>query len=336
MVQAPKLRFVTFWSLLRYRSTPLQVLVLGNSSCWAEWQAVAQDLAGRRDRPRITFEHVDILANARFQEFRNQYQQSCPGNAIDWAFLARLICHDFLPLKIEKVISLEMGNTLVLDDIRNLWEQFEQFQEEHMFAAPALNHINHGLMLFNVKRMRERNFSVTTLRAAWYGLHQSGYCQNMSVEKTILNLLHVDRDALGYVGPSPMMILPCHWMFIPTTDWQTSWNSPKRWLFDIRVSRRFPGLVSSDHVEAYCPDEVDLLFTKALQKLTEEASLRQAAVNVAQTPHHCTQPGPLFQHPCCQCGLRASVLHIPSDLRKWPFMAALLRRHMKPWAVLSR
>merc|ERR1719203_2638823 len=78
-------------------------------------------------------------------------------------------------------------------------------------------------------------------------------------DQSIINVLHSFREKYGYEGPSPVMLLPCRWSLFPAAEWQPHWNTPEEWLPELRARRRFPGIVSLNRVEIYCPDVADML-----------------------------------------------------------------------------
>jgi len=331
--------FPTFWSLLRYRSSRLQVFVFGDEAGLHDWQVAVNELAagpGARLLQHTTFNYVDFAAHPSFQRFRRRYPAGCvvtPG--IGWALLARIVCHELLPADVERAIAIDLGDVLVLEDVRGLWDLFDDFQEEHLLAAShvmSLHHVNAGTVLYNVRRMRARNFTAIALRAARDGLRRSGDCIH---DQSILNTIHLHRAEHNYPGPSPVMMLPCRWMFVPSTEWQLHWNSPEMWLPEIVARRRYPGLTSASNFEVYCPDVVDLLSAWAFNIVRENrrSRLRHLALEEGTAVvRHCTPSWSSAGHrQCCRCGERVSLVHVPGDMKRWPFVESLLRAHNPPW-----
>merc|ERR1712192_274558 len=149
-------------------------------------------------------------------------------------------------------------------------------------------------------------FSEMTLRVAHDLMATSGDCIH---DQSILNALHLHRAERGYSGLSPMMNLPCSWMLIPSAVWQLHWNSPEKWLPEISARHRYPGFVSVEHFEVYCPDVVDLLSPWAFHVATQDASrrLRESALKEAsRTKRYCTNESvdDSSHTQCCECGRR--------------------------------
>ena len=64
----------------------------------------------------------------------------------------------------------------MLDDIKHLWTEFDSFAPHHVFAAAhitALSHVNGGLALYDLKKMRAANWTAVALSAAQEGLVRS-------------------------------------------------------------------------------------------------------------------------------------------------------------------
>jgi len=215
--QTAKVGFTTLWSILRLRSVPLHIFVLGDAAGLENWRATLHDLeaSGKlRSLNLIELEYVDFTTNVNFQLFMSQYPSDCDVNKIGEALLARFICHELLPAHVDRVIAMDLGDVLVLDDIADLWAQFDTFEKHHVFAAAhisALSHVNGGLALYDLSRMRARNWTSLALRAAREGLGRSGDCIH---DQSLMNTLHLHSPG----EPSPMQTLPCRWMLarIPT------------------------------------------------------------------------------------------------------------------------
>ncbi|OLQ00194.1 hypothetical protein AK812_SmicGene17194 [Symbiodinium microadriaticum] len=131
------------------------------------------------------------------------------------------------------------------------------------------------------------------------------------------------------------MILPCRWSVFPTTEWLSYWNSPEKWLDELRDKRRYPGIISIHHVEVFCPDDMDLLSAWAFLPLksTEDES-KQTRMRLYAHYHGTKQERYCSNERtqrCCRCGERASLLHIPGDMKNWQAMRALLQAYMPPW-----
>lgn len=335
--QTAKVGFTTLWSILRLRSVPLRIFVLGDAAGLENWRATLHDLetSGKmRSLNLIEFEYVDFTTNMNFQLFMSQYPSDCDVNKIGEALLARFICHELLPSHVDRVIAMDLGDVLVLDDIADLWAQFDTFEKHHVFAAAhisALSHVNGGLALYDLSRMRARNWTSLALRAAREGLGRSGDCIH---DQSLMNTLHLHSPG----EPSPMQTMPCRWMLVPATEWGMFWNSPELVLPEVRERRRYPGMVGAGHFEVYCPDPVDLLSGWSFLLSTGNTRQRLRTMSLLkgnQRLTQCTKEGTAgFVHPrdvhpsrCCRCGERASLVHIPGDMKQWSFVDTLFRYH---------
>ncbi|CAK9036946.1 unnamed protein product [Durusdinium trenchii] len=155
--QSAKLGFTTLWSILRRRSQPLRIFVLGDAEGLEDWRANLRSLdkAGKlKEVNLVTFEYLDFTQHPKFKMFMSEYPSDCDVNEIGEALLARFICHELLP-DVDRVIAMDLADILVLDDIKDLWEQFDTFEEHHVFAAAhitALHHVNGGLALYDLSR----------------------------------------------------------------------------------------------------------------------------------------------------------------------------------------
>jgi len=189
------------------------------------------------------------------------------------------------------------------------------------------------LSLYHVQRMRLRHFDQLTLQAVrdMQGRNPDTTCLR---DQSIINILHSFRTEFGYSGLSPVMILPCKWSVFPTTEWLSYWNSPERWLPELRERRRYPGLVSVTHVELFCPDEMDILSAWAFLPMTEDLErherLRAYSLYEGRKKERYCSPQRATSR-CCMCGERVSLLHIAGDMKNWPAMQALLRAYLPPF-----
>ena len=153
------------------------------------------------------------------------------------------------------VISMDLGDVLVLEDIVELWKLRPQLEQHFLavsYAGALGQHLNAGLVLYNLRRMRQGNFTELTLRATvWEVERGDGICPR---DQNILNLLH-DEDFLGslrslgsFEDGKIMRILPCRWSFFPAVDWHPAWSKPDLWHPELFQRMRYPGLVSSTQV----------------------------------------------------------------------------------------
>ena len=252
--------------------------------------------------------------------FRNAFQ-----------YLTCLAPRQRLPEDVDQVISIDLGDILILDDIRGLWEIGSNMGEHFLAAAYAapLQHVNAGTVVYNLKWMRDHNFTDLTLLAARHGLMRSADGQCLR-DQGILNVLNEDEflAGVGYSDKAILRFLPCRWSLFPSLDWHPAWEKPELWPDAMVLRRRYPGIVSSNQVEHYCPDVVDLLSAFAFVPLTgsRQARVREYAALGAEPPaRYCFSQR--LGDPCCACGEAAALVHIAGDLKRWPAMQELLRAH---------
>ncbi|CAE7247491.1 unnamed protein product, partial [Symbiodinium sp. KB8] len=165
-----KTGFLTLWSVLQHRTASLRVMVLGDEPGLRAWQLAVQELKDQFQKfEGVTFEYINFNDHPQFSMYLEKYPtHTCSFGAAGKAILARVVCHLLLPPDIDKIISIDVGDIILLDDIASLWREFDNMQEHHVLAAPhavQLHHVNAGVVLYYVARMRQRNFAEETLRA---------------------------------------------------------------------------------------------------------------------------------------------------------------------------
>lgn len=346
-----KTGFTTLWTVLKRTSARLRVFVVGDPSGLEHWRLAVEELreVGGQSLElldRADFEYIDFAAHPNFKALLQRYPAGCSFGDAGAAILARVVCHEVLPADVDRVITIDLGDILVLDDIRQLWDIGDHMEEHHFLAAPhavSLHHVNGGLVIYNVRRMRERNFSGVALRAAEDGIRAAAVDESWDRaclrDQSIINIIHSFREEFGYAGPSPVMILPCRWSLFPATEWQPHWLQPRSWLPEIVQRRRYPGIVSATRVEVYCPDEPDMLSAWAYVPMTELSSdgeTRQSRLRIwahhegRKTTRYCS-PDRAVGGKCCICGESAALVHVAGDMKTWPGMQNFLLAHAPPW-----
>eukprot|EP00929_Paragymnodinium_shiwhaense_P097890 TRINITY_DN59472_c0_g1_i1.p1 TRINITY_DN59472_c0_g1~~TRINITY_DN59472_c0_g1_i1.p1 ORF type:complete len:773 (-),score=95.50 TRINITY_DN59472_c0_g1_i1:200-2518(-) len=337
-----KTGFNTIWSMVHFSSVRLRIFVMGDPQGLQAWRDAVRELTGQDSKKimaGVKFEYIDFAAHPGFRALLRRYPKDCTFGEAGKAILARVVSHVLLPPDVDRVISMDLGDILVLDDIRGLWDVGDTLDDHHLMAAAdavALHHMNGGLVVYNIQRMRERNFTPLALKVARMGLkvHGDGNCLR---DQSIINILHTHRKEYGFSGPSPVMALPCKWSLFPTTDWAPHWNSPEKWLPELRERHRYPGFVSKSHFELYCPDEVDMLSSWAFIPVSEGRQSR-----IRTYAHHrgmqkqvlCSQARKSGR--CCKCGEKASLIHVPGDLKKWQSVYMQLFAYMPPWLEMPK
>lgn len=326
----------TLVSLLRRRTTSLRIFVLGDVEGWEDLLGTMKELsqAHELDMTGIGFEHINFEQMPEFQRYMHAYPQDCFfDSSIERAMLARILCPLLLPEDVEQVISIDLGDILILDDIYGLWEIGWQLREHFLAAAYAapLHHINAGTVVYNLKRMRDSNFTDLTLLAAEHGLRTSadGECLR---DQGILNILNDEAFLANNGFREPVLgFLPCRWSLFPSLDWHPAWEKLELWPAAMIARHRYPGIVSRSQVEHYCPDAADLLSSFAFVPLTgsRQARVREyAALGAEPRARYCSSQR--LGEPCCTCGEPAALVHVAGDLKKWPGLRQLLQTHVGP------
>lgn len=327
---------VTFWSILRTRSTPLRVFIFGDQAGIRDWRAMMRTVKSATPHVmhRLRFDYIDIFQHPRMIAYFSRLPSECAASNMSKALYARLLCHELLPLDVERAIAMDLGDILVFEDILGLWEEGDHLQPDELLAAASHrsqeeslrqtkpSELNGGVVLYEVSRMRQGNYTEDTLRAAIIGL-EKGYQHFCVWDQDILNAMR--EDLWGLKG---VRLLPCRWSIFPMANWQFFWNTPSFWLRELVERRRYPGLLAADHFEHFCPNHILMLHTVFAFEKREH---RQLARNVALAQGiRNQQPGSSIKAPDgtrCACGERASLLHVPSTMKLWPWVQRLFRFH---------
>ena len=156
-----KTGFLTLWSVLQHRTASLRVMVLGDEPGLRAWQLAVQELKDQFQKfEGVTFEYINFNDHPQFSMYLEKYPtHTCSFGAAGKAILARVVCHLLLPPDIDKIISIDVGDIILLDDIASLWREFDNMQEHHVLAAPhavQLHHVNAGVVLYYVARTIRR------------------------------------------------------------------------------------------------------------------------------------------------------------------------------------
>ncbi|CAJ1352582.1 unnamed protein product [Effrenium voratum] len=331
---------VTFWSILKHRSTPLRVFIFGDQPGIRDWRRVMREmqLAVPHLMHRLRFSYVDIFHHPRMASYFSRLPPQCASTNMSKALFARLLCHELLPKEVDRAIAIDLGDILVFEDILGLWQEGDKLLPEEVLAAAShrsveetLRHtkptnLNGGVVLYEVSRMRSSGYTEDTLRAAQIGLAK-GYDRFCVWDQDIINALQ--QDVWGNRG---VRVLPCRWSLFPITGWQFFWNTPGYWLEELVQLRRYPGFLAVDHFEHFCPDAILMLHTvfafasRRDRKLARDVALAQGLRN--------EQPGSAILSPegsPCPCREKAALLHVPSTMKLWPWVQELFRHHSPPF-----
>ncbi|CAJ1409139.1 unnamed protein product [Effrenium voratum] len=216
--------------------------------------------------------------------------------------LARVLCHELLPNDISHLISMDLGDVLILEDLWHLWVLQEESSSTSLLQASlagALHHVNAGVVLYHTARMREANFTDLSLQAA-HAAFEQGKQHAASLEcprdQAILNQLHEDGTAV--IG-----FLPCRWSLFPVVDWHPAFLSRTEtralWRPELFERLRYPGLLAAEHVEFHCPEAAELLAAFAFLPGSEKGPGK--AQQLAALAEAAARPG--ARHGCA-CGER--------------------------------
>ncbi|CAE7503756.1 TPS1 [Symbiodinium natans] len=331
---------VTFWSILKHRTTPLRVFVLGDQEGIRDWRQVVKDmrLAVPQFMHRVRFHYIDIFLHPRMINYFSRLPPECASTNMSKALFARLICHELLPDDVARAIAIDLGDILVFEDILGLWREGDLLKFDELLAASShrsaeetLRHtkpttLNGGLVLYEIARMRRSGYTEDTLSAARGGLER-GYGHFCMWDQDIINAMHQDLW-----NGRRVRVLPCRWSLFPVAGWQFFWNTPSFWLRELVQFRRYPGFLGVDHFEHFCPGPVLMLHTmfafgsKRDRKLARDVALVQGARN--------EQPGSALRGAdgsMCACGEKAALLHVPSTMKLWPWVQRLFSFHSPPF-----
>jgi len=186
--------------------------------------------------------------------------------------------------------------------------------------------LNGGVVLYEVSRMRRTNYTRDTVRAAYLG-KERGYSHFCAWDQDILNVMHSDLwDGKG------VRLLPCEWSLFPVTSWQPFWNTPNYWPKELVQNRRYPGLLFANHVEHFCPDELQLLLAVfAFRDPDKKALMRDVALVKGSRNRKKGASVKAVDGTSCACAQRVSLLHVPSTMKLWPWAIRLFQHHTPPF-----
>ncbi|CAE7538211.1 TPS1 [Symbiodinium microadriaticum] len=323
---------VTFWSILKHRTTPLRIFVFGDQAGIRDWRHVVKEMKSEAPHAmhRVRFDYIDIFLHPRMVNYFSRLPQECASTNMSKALFARLVCHELLPGDVARAIAIDLGDILVFEDILGLWQEGDLLQSDELLAAAShrtaeetMRHtkptnLNGGVVLYEVARMRDSGYTEDTLRAAQEGLKR-GYGHFCMWDQDIINAMHQDLW-----GGRRVRVLPCRWSLFPVAGWQFFWNTPSFWLEEFVQRRRYPGFLGVDHFEHFCPGPVLMLHTifafggKRDRQLARDVALVQGTRN--------DQPGSAIRGAdgsMCSCGEKAALLHVPSTMKLWPWVQRL-------------
>eukprot|EP00931_Biecheleriopsis_adriatica_P059402 TRINITY_DN35548_c0_g1_i1.p1 TRINITY_DN35548_c0_g1~~TRINITY_DN35548_c0_g1_i1.p1 ORF type:complete len:840 (-),score=167.27 TRINITY_DN35548_c0_g1_i1:29-2548(-) len=340
---------VTVWSLLRQRSEDgraLRIFVLGDPVGLIDWdEAVAEALAGAEQSGEIQVaerlrqarvEQINISASPFFQRYLGRLPESCVrGSGFRPELFARMICHELLPAEVRRCLVIDIGDVLLFDDVAGLWDFGEEFGANDVLAAGwhyskirKPSEMNGGVVLYDLQRMRAWNWTEDTLAAAELALARHGP-EACEWDQDIINVLR-DYVYRGDASRPQVAKLPCRWSLIPSMEWKVGWNSPGRVQPAMWEQKRYPGILSADRVEVYCPSSVELLQMAYASITPEVQRLQLASIELEGTdlrPEYPQGTRARFSGPGCTCGEKVALLHVPGTMKRWPWLRRLFLVH---------
>lgn len=343
---------VTLWSLLRHRADDhrgLRLFILGDRDGFADWDEMVQTLlASAKSKEanatvarlaEVRVEKIDITTSPFLGHLMRRLPRGCTlGQGFRLDLYARLLSHEFLPEDVHRCIALDIGDVLLFDDIAGLWDFGDAFGKDDILAAaphfpsmrkPSL--LNGGVVLYNLQQMRERNFTEDSILAARVALAEYGphACE---WDQDIINLLQQHVYATRNGAPQ-IRQLPCRWSLLPSMEWKVGWNSQGLMPRSMWEHKRYPGILTAEEVEIYCPSSVEMLhFLHAhLEGPTHDRIL--ALVELHGTGLAAAYPDGAraqFTARNCPCGERVALMHVAGSMKHWPWLQRLFAFHAPP------
>ncbi|CAE8684673.1 unnamed protein product [Polarella glacialis] len=350
---------VTVWSMLRHRRDDgrrLRLFVLGDSVGLADWdEAVAEVLAatGRQGGlggvatrlEESSTERIDISQSEFFLTYLRRLPRRCKaGKGFRQELFARMLVHELLPPEVQRCLVIDIGDVLFFDDVADLWDFGDSFNSTDVLAAgwhfskiPKPSEMNGGVVLYNLKQMRAHNFTSDSLYAARIAVSTYGP-EACEWDQDIINVLR--QHVYPTKANQPRVVrLPCRWSLIPSMEWKLGWNSPGLSQPEVWEHKRYPGILSAEWVEVYCPSSVELLQMAyaSLQPVVRQRLL--ASIEIEGTPlepEYAAELTARFSGPGCECGEKVSLLHLPGTMKYWPWLRRLFTFHWPPGLALKQ
>jgi len=259
--------------------------------------------------------------------------------------------HELVP-ELDRVVAIDVGDLLFLDDIKNLWAEFQNFNEHQVFGASlevgptqvSYSHdasqdvaafwakrglpeagkgLNSGVLLLDLKRMRKVliggvSWTGSLLKAA----HRMNrfYCGHEGMAEQALFSAFVFSGGEAYWKE-----LPSTWNYIPSIPWEVDSNNfrsnkPKQ----VLQRKLHPGLLSGGCLEHACPSYAHLLGEWTWAQPEDVATwFVQKAKSYYYWFHSLHAPG--FYSENLTCGAKVFVVHFAGYTKLLPWARKLLR-----------
>lgn len=171
-------------------------------------------IAGRYNQ-NIKFYNVESLIPEKIQKLKEDFP-NVADSSFSIASMYRLFIPELLPSEIEKIIYLDSGDTLVNRDIKDLWniniadkpvavvteaslginKRYIPFLKNFDGLVKDEDYFNSGVMLFNLRYIREKYNIITNGREYDFLIQHSEFCA------------YPDQDILNYYFASKALKLP--------------------------------------------------------------------------------------------------------------------------------
>ena len=78
------------------------------------------------------------LASAGMIAYFSRLPSECAASNMSKALYARLLCHELLPLDVERAIAMDLGDILVFEDILGLWESSSNMFKKYVCGSTTM------------------------------------------------------------------------------------------------------------------------------------------------------------------------------------------------------
>eukprot|EP00928_Gymnodinium_smaydae_P030562 TRINITY_DN22693_c0_g1_i1.p1 TRINITY_DN22693_c0_g1~~TRINITY_DN22693_c0_g1_i1.p1 ORF type:complete len:587 (+),score=138.67 TRINITY_DN22693_c0_g1_i1:224-1984(+) len=242
----------------------------------------------------------------------------------------RLFAHEFLDLgagddgESEVVAWVDAGDYVFLDDPALLLQYQSAFSEEHIVAAPK----SHALpfQLFDLKRMRERDWTSLVRQATVAGYEEEGaeHCskgEGLTVAK------------LTSMFPNIWLWLPSRWAYEPWMDWvpgfgvKNTWEGRERTGQIIWSKRPSPGVDDFMTLRVHCPDFLQAFVYNFLSRSSFSRSTLRSVLDIAAHGEVLASSNASYideKHQGLYCNERAQGVHFVMPFHHLPWVHRFL------------
>lgn len=342
----------TLRSLLWHASCPIRVLTIGDAEGCSGFQQAASSA-------RTSFEDRSAaLAGAAWAHIRSRLPNRCfdaaaaklrplQNTSLVDALLARLFLHELLP-DVDRAISLDIGDLVVLGDLCRLWRLVEWFSPSQAVAAawesgplqvafgpltgdhgasrfwarrglPRLTKgMNTGLLLWDLQRLRTLDVNGSTWTSAMIqaaGESASSWCGVDRIwEQAVLNTFAFKG------GDAHVYELSSKWNYIPTVAWELATHdaSAAGLPEEALASKLHPGLRHGGRLVHACPSYGELV--------GEWGATSESPEELARWARHAREYRLWFSHGApglytqdLRCDAEVLVVHFAGHAKRLPW-----------------